>query len=277
MKKILKWFLLIIVISVVGFLFWAPKRYVVPILMYHHIDYVEDDKINWVSPDSFEVQMKYLKNNGFTVLKLDELVEAIQQNQKLPKKSVVITFDDGYSDNYKYAYPILKENQFPATIFVVSDLVGQDDFLTWDQIKEMFSYGIDIGAHSRQHAYLPELAAGQLEDEIKGSKRILEENSGSKVNYMAYPAGGFDTKVKEMVKEAGYKGACTTNRGFDRLNKDVYEFKRIRLNNHDTFDLVLWAKFSGYYNLFRRIREPHKPPTGEHTDKVRHFLPYDPN
>ena len=166
------------------------------------------------------------------------------------------SFDDGYENNYTYAFNILKKHEFPATIFVVTDLVGTPGFLTWDEINEMTQHGIFIGSHTRTHPYLPDLSYEQQRKEILESRQILKEKLDQPINFFCYPTGGFNEQIKRLVKEAGYLGATTTNRGYDRLNRDVYELKRIRLKTDDVSSFVLWAKFSGYYNLFRRDKHP---------------------
>lgn len=91
-------------------------------------------------------------------------------------------------------------------------------------------------------------------DEIGGCKKVIEEHIGTPIGYFSYPKGGFTEEVKMLVKKAGYKAACTTNRGLDVLNRNVYELKRISVRNRDA-SFSLWAKLSGYYNLFRRRKE----------------------
>jgi peptidoglycan/xylan/chitin deacetylase (PgdA/CDA1 family) len=268
-KKILLIVVSAIVIGAVGFTFWLRDRYVVPILTYHHIGVPSGTK--WrllsVSQRSFEYQMSFLKRHGFQVISFDDLVEGIKKGQEFSRNTVVIQFDDGYEDNYTYAYPILKKYGFPAIIFLVSDKVGTPGFLTWDEIKEMERYNIAAGSHTRHHAYLPRMGLAQAGEEITGSKKIIEDHLGHAINYFCYPSGGFTEDIKGLVKLAGYKAAATTNRGKDRFNFDLYELKRIHMNNTDDHysGLILWCKLSGYYNLFRQLKNS----GGEH-QKVKY-------
>jgi peptidoglycan/xylan/chitin deacetylase (PgdA/CDA1 family) len=102
--------------------------------------------------------------------------------------------------------------------------------------------------------YLPDVHdQSRLEDEIMNSKKLLESNLEAEVDYFSYPSGGYTEEIKELVKKAKYRGACATNRGYDRFNTGVFELKRIRINNHDS-PIVMWAKLSGYYNLFRNFK-----------------------
>ncbi len=248
---------LVLVGILIGFLYFLSQRYVVPIMMYHNVQQSTHYVPNTVSPQNFADHMAFLKKNNFKVLSLDELVNIIQSGKPLPRKSAVITFDDGYEDNYIYAYPILKKYNFPAIIFVPSDQVDTKGFLTTDQIKEMMQHGIAIGSHTRTQAYLPNESYESQKDQIFESKRIIEEKFSQPVQYIAYPTGGFSEQIKALVKEAGYKGACTTNRGFDKSDKDVYELNRIRFGDRDIHDYNLWAKLSGYYNFLRKTKKPY--------------------
>jgi peptidoglycan/xylan/chitin deacetylase (PgdA/CDA1 family) len=241
-----------------GFTFWVRDRYVVPILMYHHVGIPSGKwRLNTVSSKSFAYQMAFMKRHGFEVISFDDLVTGMREGQEFARNTVVIQFDDGYEDNYKYAFPILKKYGFPAMVFLISDKVGTPNFLTWDEIKEMEQYGFTAGAHTRHHVYLPNVSLAKAEDEIAGSKKIIEDHLGHSINYFCYPSGGFTEDIKHLVKDAGYKAAVTTNRGKDKFNIDLYELKRIHMNNTDDeySGLIMWFKLSGYYNLFRHVKE----------------------
>ncbi|MFA5059771.1 MAG: polysaccharide deacetylase family protein [Candidatus Omnitrophota bacterium] len=254
-------------VIVIAVFLWLSSSYVVPIMMYHSVNdagrsenliptYHHQSTGNTVSPQNFSKHMEYLKANRYNVISLEEFIDAIKTKRRLPFKSVVITFDDGYEDNYIYAFSELKKHQFPATIFVLVTTVGQKGWLSWDQIKEMEKQNISIGSHTVSHTYLPDGDEDKQRFEITESKKILEEKLGRVVNALAYPAGGFTEKTKEIARQAGYKGACTTNRGYDRLNKDLYEIKRIRFSNKD-YPLSIWLKLSGFYNIFRSSKDPY--------------------
>jgi len=243
----------------VGFSFWLHDRYVVPILTYHHVGNNKDKflALNTVSPESFDYQMNFLKRHGYKVISFDDLVSGIKKGYNFSHNNVVIQFDDGYRDNYTEAFPVLKKYNIPAMVFLVSDKIGTPGFLNWDQVKLMERYNFLAGAHTRHHAYLPSLSLSQAQDEIVQSKRIIEENLAHPIYYMAYPSGGFTEEIKDIVRSSGYWAAATTNRGKDRFNQDLFELKRIRMNDGDGrfMGIILWFKLSGYYNLFRQFRE----------------------
>ncbi len=249
-------FILLVLLS--GFAVWLPSQYMVPILMYHHVGDNPRSKsqASMVSPENFARQMKYLHDHRYHVMSLDELVTAIAQKRDLPRNSVVITFDDGYENNYTRAFPVLRQYGFPATIFLISDLVGEEGYLTWEQIREMQAAGLSFGSHTRRHPFLPVLDDASARDEIINSRKILEEKLGQPVLYLAYPSGGYNEKIEQITREAGYKGAVTTNRGFARLNRDVYALKRVRFVNKSSRWPTIWLQLSGYYNVFRQPRDP---------------------
>ncbi|MFA5363307.1 MAG: polysaccharide deacetylase family protein, partial [Candidatus Omnitrophota bacterium] len=173
------------------YFFWLSPRYVVPILMYHRFGYQKNSLS--VTPENFERQLVYLKNNGYRVISLDALVQGIGQNKKFGRKTAVITVDDGWEDNYTCAYPVLKKFGFPVTIFLAVDLIGKKpEFLTWEQVKTMQKDKIGFGCHTKNHIYLPSVKEpDRLWDEIGGCKDVLQKELGVPVDWYCYPTGGF--------------------------------------------------------------------------------------
>jgi len=220
--------------------------------MYHRFG-CEKDTL-FVTPDNFSKQMDYLKRKRYRIISLSELAEGIKNNRKFPHNTVVITIDDGYKDNFIYAYPILKKYSFPATIFIITSHIGnRNDFMNWQDVKIMLRDKILIGAHTKNHAFLPSIKEkNALWDEIKGCKNDIEKITGKHVDHFCYPLGFFNDEVKKAIEDAGYMSASTTNRGRSRFNEDVYELNRVKVTNSDMNKLFSFtAKLSGYYNLFR--------------------------
>jgi len=209
--------------------------------------------LNNVNSKAFAWQMKFLAKHHYHVISFDDYIQSIKKGVAFQRNTVVIHFDDGYEDNYTNAFPILKEYEFPATIFLVSDSIGREPFLKWDQIKEMEKFGIDFGGHTRRHAYLPDMNQAAAVDEIAGCKKVIEGQLGHEIKYFVYPSGGFTDEIKSIVKASGFHAAATTNRGRDPFNRDIFELNRIRSKSTDNA-FVFWAKLSGYYNLFRSSR-----------------------
>lgn len=255
MRKFLSILFSVIILLGVFYFSWFYPKYTTPILMYHNISYGEGS--SFVTPENFAKQMEYIKRNGYEVITLDELAGSIKDKRRLKRNKVVITLDDGYQDNFEYAYPVFKKSGFPAVIFLPTDYMGRKGHLNWGQIRLMSKDKISFGGHTKTHLYLgSENNDKILREEIAGSKKAIEQEVGAPADYFCYPIGGFNARAKEIVKEAGYKGACTTNRGFTRMNRDVYEIKRIKVTNSDmTKPFSFRLKLSGYYNLFRGGKE----------------------
>lgn len=250
MKK-LKFLLLFCSIFLFFFL-WLFPQHETPILMYHRFGC--ENKSLFVTPENFNRQMKYLKDKKYNVISLNEFVDKIADGKKINRRIVVVTIDDGYQDVYLYAYPILKKYGFPATVFLISDSIGvRKDFLDWDEIRIMLKANINFGAHTRHHPILTALEnEKELDEEISGSKKIIEDKLDVSIDYFAYPAGVFNYQVKEVVKKAGYKGACGIHSFATKIDR-VYELKRVKVTNSDTNKpFSFWAKLSGYYNVFRK-------------------------
>jgi len=209
-----------------------------------------------VSAERFEQQMAYLKKNAYTVISLDTLVDGIRAGKKFPRKTVVITADDGNRTTYTNAYPVLKKYGFPATFFLITSALDVNDhFLRWEEAREMSRGGISFGSHTQRHSFLPDVVAPEvLWDEIAGSKDIIEKELGVPVMYFCYPKGGFTEEAKTVVKKAGYKAAVTTNRGKDFSNeRDLYELHRISVRERD-LSWKWWFKLSGYYHSFKKAK-----------------------
>jgi peptidoglycan/xylan/chitin deacetylase (PgdA/CDA1 family) len=263
MKKIFLVLFLIVLFLGTFYFFWLSPKYTVPILMYHNIGY-EQGSFS-VTPENFAKQMEHIKKHDYEVISLDELVTAIRNKKPLKRNKVVITFDDGYKDNFEYAYPVLKRFGFPATIFIITDFIGKGkigvgkQFASWEDIVIMSKNNISFGSHTKTHFYL-DVAKDEAVawEQISGSKKIIEQKIGMPVDYFCYPSGGFCPKAKGLVVQAGYKGACTTNRGFADFNQDIYELKRIKITNADgNKPFSFWMKLSGYYNVLRKEKSPY--------------------
>lgn len=199
----------------------------IPILMYHSIS---DNKnsIFTVQKDKFKSQMEYIKKYGYNTLTFDQLNYYISNNKPFPHKSVVITFDDGYEDNYKNAYPVLKEYGLNATLFVITDYIRENSYyLASKQLKEMKNNGIDIQCHTLKHDKLSKLSYNKQLQTLSLSKAHLEKILGSKVKYLAYPFGKYNKDTIKVVKHCGYEMAVTTRMGYFKKGDDVLKMRRI--------------------------------------------------
>lgn len=216
----------------------------IPILMYHKVN--PDPSVGGyglrVTPRAFEREMRYLKTNGFHTVSLMDLADYYNKGKPLPARPVVITFDDGYLDNYTYAFPILKKYGMTATIFVVADTIGGinsfdydsrrqplNRMAGWEEIREMARAGVTIGSHTLTHPHLTEVAPGSARREIEQSKKKLEQGLGSKVEVFCYPYGSYNSLTPRLVRESGYVAAVTTLQGLGRKEDGLFTLRRIRI------------------------------------------------
>ncbi len=251
MRRYLKIFaILLVVISSALFYWWLNLSYYPPILMYHSVDPSKTETPS-LSLESFSYQLNFLKTHNYKVISLQELIDYIKRGH-IPKKTVVITFDDGYKDNLK-AVELLNKYKFPAVIFMIVGYTGKRDYLSAEDLNWIVSSGkVEIGAHTYSHAYLPK--AENPQKEIVEAKRQLQKLLNREIKYFSYPIGGFNKNIKEMVKRAGYKCGLTTNRGYSK-QIDIYALRRIKMKDSDK-GISLWFKLSGFYDAFRKLKRP---------------------
>jgi len=245
----------LIIIFCGGAFVYNESTYVLPVLMYHSIDY--NDRITKlsVSPESFEAQMEFLHKKRYNVLTLKEAIAFIMKKKRVPPKTLVITFDDGYYNNYAYAYPVLKKYKIPATIFVITSKMGEPGFINRKQLREMSDSGlITIGSHTVNHLWLPDISPKDLRYEVAESRRILEETLGKGVDTFCYPIGAFDENVKKTVEESGYICAVTTNPGWFKRTDDIFAIKRIKITRSSDNLFIFWAKTTGLYTWYKERR-----------------------
>ncbi|MDP4091153.1 MAG: polysaccharide deacetylase family protein [Bacillota bacterium] len=203
----------------------------IPVLMYHSIDFQEGNNLR-IPKDKFRAEMKYLKDNGYTPISLDELYGCLNGTMSPPNKPVVITLDDGYEDNYTSAFPVLKEFNFKAAIFIITDNIDTNGaFLTSEQLKEMSQNGIAIESHTLIHSDLSKLGYEEQLRVLKQSREKLESILNSPVNYIAYPSGKFNSFTENAAKAAGYKLAVTTQKGLAQKKDGLYFVHRMAMYN----------------------------------------------
>ncbi|EAX46446.1 polysaccharide deacetylase [Thermosinus carboxydivorans Nor1] len=204
-----------------------PQNYTdIPVLNYHKVDTLYHSLS--ISPEEFEEQMAYLHENGYHAITPDQLMNYLNRGKPLPDKPVLITFDDGYLDNYTNAYPILKKYGFTATIFLVTDLIGNDPrFMNWDQVREMQKNGFIFGSHTASHAVLTKLPTEEALKELVSSRQKIASELGRAPRYFAYPTGAYNLAVEELVRTAGYTAAFTIRYGQAGVSSDPYALERI--------------------------------------------------
>ena len=229
----------------------VEQRPKVRILNYHMVDNRELSLA--VTPKDFERQMVWLKNNGFETITPAELHAALTEGAELPAKPVLITFDDGYVDNYTNAYPILKKYNLKATIFIVTGFVSsRKGYLTWDQLREMEANGISVEGHTMTHRALTDLSDDEAKEELAASKRLIEEKLGKTVTCFAYPTGAYNLHIASLVQEAGYKMAFTVRYGNTDRASNLYALDRIPIFHTENTERSFQERMR-YFPAFERF------------------------
>jgi peptidoglycan/xylan/chitin deacetylase (PgdA/CDA1 family) len=213
----------------------------VPVLYYHSINNTVKNELT-TTPEKLRTELEYIKDQGYVTITIDELKNYILNNSPIPEKSIVITFDDGYMDNYNNAFPILKEFDMVATIFSIGSELDGSYYLSKEAIKEMSDYGIDIESHTVHHVKLDEMTYDQQLKELQDSKKILESITGKEVSSIAYPFGNFNEDSIKAAKAAGYTLGFTTNRGLSDMDDNPLKLDRIYVSSEydmNTFKEIL--------------------------------------
>jgi peptidoglycan/xylan/chitin deacetylase (PgdA/CDA1 family) len=202
-----------------------PREPVVAVLGYHRIS--DQGGHLAVNPETFAQQMAALDElrDELPALALPKALEQLADGTA-PMHSVVVTFDDAWSDTHENALDILVEHNIPATLYVPTSFLGRKGFLTRAQLLEIMHAGIEIGAHTRTHRDLRACSDTELNDEIAGSRNDLEDVLNMEVDTFAYPAGLHDHRVVDAVARAGFRSAITTRRGWLTARSDPLRIRR---------------------------------------------------
>jgi len=214
----------------------------IPVLIYHHIrDSVPpSEELSYhlsVKVADLESQFNYLWENRYQSISLNDLYDSLINKTPLPPKSVIITFDDGYRDFYYNAFPLIKKYNLRVVSFYIAGYTTYPNYMDWGMLKEIHHSGlVDVESHTLSHFLLSFLTQEEAEKEIFESKKILEEGLGKKVNYLAYPYGDYNESVVNLVREAGYKLAFSTNPGVDLHSSEQFFLKRVTVSGFDTLE-----------------------------------------
>lgn len=233
----------------------------VPVLMYHHVSAHKGDMVS-VTPEVFEGQMRQMKEAGYRCLDSSELLDVISGDYSPEDRCLAITFDDGYLDNFVYAFPVLKKYGMKAIMFVVTGwvdgalkegrkrgalvdafkkdppthdrckgLIEQSSFslvsIDWDMAAEMKASGlVEIGSHTKSHRSVNRLSREEVTDELQGSKRRITERLGS-CDTLCWPKGRFTPEASDIARSLGYKAVFTTRPGVVKTGSDPFAIERI--------------------------------------------------
>lgn len=227
----------------------------VPVLSYYRLSKNKPSKIA-ITQDDFKAQMKYLKENGYHVITLDQLLGFLDYQEQIPEKSVAITFDDGWISVYDIAFPILKKYGFPATIFIYTDFIGGGKAMSWKQIKELSEAGFDIQCQTKTHRDLTVLKEKEffkeyfksLEMEISYPKKLIKKKLNKECKCLAYPYGITNNLVIAMLKKHGYRAAFTVDNRSNPFFIDKYKINRSAI--YGEYDI---EKFKNKLSVFQNM------------------------
>jgi len=218
----------------------------VPILMYHYISEPPPDADVYridlsVPPERFDDHLRYLSDAGYHVITLDDLLYALTLGWPLPEKPIILTFDDGYEDNYLNAFPLLQKYGMVGEFFIITDFVNQArlEYMTWAQIEEMAGTGQRFGSHSRDHPDLRGKSVDYLVWQALGGMEAIQEHLGYRPRWISYPSGSYDEQVIAVYKSAHYWGGLATHQGATHTLDDIFELTRVRVRgSHTAQDLA---------------------------------------
>ena len=236
----------------IGYVRLGIKPEPVIILAYHRISERPTGPVPSVTPVEFARQMDYLARAGYRSVGPDALAAYLRGGELPCRRAVLITFDDGWADNYTLARPILDAHGFTATIFVVSSRVGGHGCLTAAQLRALVRAGWTIGAHSVTHPHLPVLSPVQAEAEIAVPRITLSRLIDRPVTAFAYPYGDENDFVRSLVREADYTTAFGTRQGLPRPGQDHLSVKRLIIPRRGGLILLRLAA-NPWFNPLRRV------------------------
>jgi len=209
----------------------------VPVLMYHYVDEEPPPKGPYAdgltvrTPDFVE-ELEYLVENGYQTVRLSDVYLAMAGVKELPEKPVALTFDDGGLDNYTVAFDLLRQHGQTATFFVITKTVGGDGQMTWEQLREMTKAGMSVQSHTVSHPDLTGASDERLRSELVDSRTAIAEAVDEPGYAFCYPAGAYNDRVVEAVRDAGYVMAVVTDKGTVLDPEAIFEIRRGRVQAH---------------------------------------------
>ena len=218
-----------------------------PILMYHRVAPTGSATMNRyrVTPEAFEEELRYLQDAGFYSVAWEDWQSAMAVRRPLPGRAVAITFDDGYLDFFHYAWPLLKQYGFTATVFLVTEHVGGSNtwdaaygeeipLLAWSEIRQLQDEGVEFGSHSASHSPLTALSVAEVVQEAARSRSIFERQLGVSVQIFAYPYGEFDPVVQHLIGACGYTFGLSCRSGLSQFQDKLLALPRIEVMGSDS-------------------------------------------
>lgn len=241
-----------------------------PVLTYHSID--ASGSVISKSRSEFKIEMELLREIGFRAVSLGTFLAELRENGKPAEKTVVLTFDDGFRNFYEDALPVLNSCGFGATVFLVAAFCGKHndwegnppelprcELMSWSDIREAASAGIEFGSHTMTHKNLARLQPDEIKAELIDSQKLIEDKLGKKVTTFAYPFGEYNDFVKRSASRY-YDAACSTLLGKVSRKSDVYALERLDayyLSNRKILGMIessIFDRYIGCRNVLRKFR-----------------------
>ncbi len=231
-----------------------------PILMYHRIAAPNPKSStpgHYVAPDLFSRQLRAMIKIGYQAIPLLRTVDAWERGESPPRKSFAITFDDGMHNLYSNALPILSQVEFPSTVFLVSDLIGktnewnrvendvEESLMSEEEIRACIAARMDFGSHTKRHCNLANADVNTAWSEIHESKVALETLLGVECPLFCFPYGAWRPETVQMVRQAGYRAACSTQKGLNDATTDRFLLKRINVRSDTSVPILLYKLLRG--------------------------------
>ena len=233
LKKIALSIILLFVIFMGGVIasvyIYPPKG--VMIFDYHRVndDTVDTDDYS-LSREQFQEQLDYFKENNYHTISMMDFIRAEKYGEELPENPIIITFDDGYEDNYTNMMPMINAMGMKATMFMATNYIGKENYVSWQQLKEMQDNNIEIGSHTANHLPLTEVE--NLDNEIKLSKLLMEWNGLKTIYFFSYPNGVYTKESIQCLKDNNYLAAVTGDAGYNTFKTDKYLLQRTNVSNY---------------------------------------------
>lgn len=247
------------------------KQRKITILMYHSIsesilDGIQPYYQTVTSPKIFAEQMRFLYENNFAVIDLQDALDYLTSEKLKSRRVAVLTFDDGFFDFYKEAFPVLRKYNFRATVFLPTQYISDSrrrfnrkTYLCWEDVRELNSQGVRFGSHTVKHKQLSLLTKAEIEYELRESKMTIENKIGASVDSISFPYGFPDSQkefkiyLKSATKFHGYRNGVTTRIGIVKNRDNCFFLKRIPVNLHDDLSFFR-AKLDGGYNWLYSVQ-----------------------
>ena len=223
------------------------------ILLYHNVG--RDGAYLTVTPENFEAQIDFLQKNNYRIISLHDLVDNLRHGHAIKPKTVVLTFDDGFTGIYDFVFPALRERHLAATFFIATDLAGGSlklgsghslPVMGWEQIWEIGGTPhLEMAPHSLSHRELSALNYDKMVEEVQKSRAALEEKTGRRSDFFAYPRGKWTPEIVRVLKEKGFAAAVTVQQGLVAADANPYLLHRNTIDS-SVADLKLFEARLGW-------------------------------